>query len=177
MHNESNVSDSAVVEAKSNMGYPVSAVPMVFAFSKGEMKDIASDLVSVDLFPRITGTSDSYHRIPLTLALSQVFGNDGKTEITRNGYGFQGEVSGGGTLGEGSDKAVQFRLRGPDIYQTSIYGQHDESVFSLSAKKGAFHVGDRSYSLSTLTDQSRYGRGVEGQLQFGKTQGRAIIIT
>jgi hypothetical protein len=201
VHNESNVSDSAVVEVKSNMGYPVSAAPTVFALNKGEMKDIAvsvqtdpklsyiskdhlqvtvrllrdkqvvaSDLVSVDLFPRITGTSDSFHRIPATVTLSQVFGNDGRTVNGGNGYGFQGEIEGGGTLAEGSDKTLQFRLRGPDIYQTSIYGQHDEYVFSLSSKHGAIHIGDRPYSLSTLTDQSRYGRGIEGQWQFGHTQ-------
>jgi hypothetical protein len=114
---------------------------------------------AVEIVPRTTGEDDRYHRIPVEASIRTVYQ---KRETTRTG--FQGNISGEGSLDEEGKKNIKFRLRGPDIYDTSILAERDEYFISYFTKRVHVAIGDKFYSLSPLTERNRYGRGVETEI-------------
>jgi hypothetical protein len=112
----------------------------------------------VEIIPKINGVEDNYHRIPAAAIFRYVSEkNNDRTS------GFQTEFRGEGTLDEEGKKHVKFDFRGPDIQNKSVFGERDEYLFSYWTKDHELHFGDRSYSLSSLTENYLYGRGVEGK--------------
>ncbi len=124
--------------------------------------------VSVDVIPKVTGESDPYHRLPIKLALVYS-GRDQKG-------GFQAEFSGRGSLDEESKRWVDFLFRFPDIQEISRYGYRDEYRLSYHQKHLDLYFGDRSYSLSPLTERLSYGRGVEANVNHGKLESGALYL-
>ena len=112
--------------------------------------------VSVEIIPKVTGESDPYHKLPVQVALIGA-GQDGKS-------GFQVELSGSGDLDEEGTQRLDFLFRGPDIQDRSRRGKRDEYRISYHYEHLSLHFGDRSYSLSPLTDRLSYGRGVEANV-------------
>jgi hypothetical protein len=112
--------------------------------------------VSVEIIPKVTGVFDPYHKLPVQVALIGA-GQDGEN-------GFQVELSGSGALDEEGTQRVDFLLRGPDIQDRSRRGKRDEYRISYHHEHLSLHFGDRSYSLSPLTDRLSYGRGVEANV-------------
>jgi len=115
----------------------------------------------VNVIPRITGETDPFHKIPMEVTFRQ--GNQKNDELTR---GFQTEVSGEGTLDEEGKRHVSFLFKGPDTQDESNFGERDESHLSYWTNDYTLHLGDRSYSLSPLTENYRYGRGIEGRVKL-----------
>lgn len=188
IHNESNVADTVELKAESANGYPIALHPSRIFLDRGQSATvtavvqsdaksmemvyerfqifakfihdphwIVSQSIPVNIIPRLAKPMDRFHRIPVQIVLSEAM----QSANHKMKSGFQGEIAGEGQLVEGTDKKIAFRFRGPDIYQTSIYGQHDEYVIGYESKPFELHVGDRPYSLTTLTERSRYARGVE----------------
>lgn len=116
--------------------------------------------VSVEIIPRVTGKLDPYHRLPIQVALIAA----GQDETG----GFQAELSGRGSLDEEGKRSVDFLFRGPDIQNKGTRGKRDEFRVSYRHEHLVLHLGDRSYSLSPLTERFRYGRGVEAKVSRGK---------
>ena len=112
----------------------------------------------VQVIPRVTSTIDPYHRISGWLKIASM-SEEGQ-------IGTQGEFSGSGYLDEAKTQRIDVLLRWPDTTEKGIFGLRDEYRLSLRGKRGEIHIGDRSYSLSPLTEQFRYGRGVEGALNL-----------
>ncbi|MCK4828745.1 hypothetical protein KA005_74125, partial [bacterium] len=112
--------------------------------------------VSVEIIPKVTGEFDPYHKLPVQLALIGA-GQDGEN-------GFQVELSGSGGLDEEGTQRLDFLFRGPDIQDRSRRGKRDEYRISYHYEHLSLHFGDRSYSLSPLTDRLSYGRGVEANV-------------
>lgn len=118
--------------------------------------------VSVDIIPRITGRFDPYHRMPARLSIIGAGGNGDEDE------GMQLEFSGSGSLDEEGKKRVDFLFRSPNLQEESSFGNRDEYRFSYYDDVLDFHLGDRSYSLSPLTERYRYGRGAEINIHPGR---------
>jgi len=116
--------------------------------------------VSVAIIPKVTGELDPYHKLPVKIGLIGA-GKDKQT-------GFQIEFSGWGSLDEEGKRKVEFLFRGPDIQDISRHGKRDEFRLSYRQKHIDLHFGDRSYSLSPLTQRFSYGRGVEADIHLGK---------
>ena len=115
----------------------------------------------VEIIPRISGVEDNFHRIPTEITFRYVSqSNNDRTS------GLQTEVQGEGTLDEQGKQHVKFRFRGPDVQDKSILGQRDEYSLSYWTKDYELHFGDRNYSLSWLTENYLYGRGLEGKLNI-----------
>lgn len=132
-----------------------------------EIKKIVSEekTVSIDVIPKITGVFDPYHRLHTQIK----FIGAGKKEKGEGGKsGFQVEFSGSGFLDEEGEKKIDFLFRGPDIQDKSIFGERDEYRLSYYDSLLDLHIGDRSYSLSPLTETYRYGRGAEVDIHPGK---------
>jgi hypothetical protein len=115
----------------------------------------------VDITPRVSDKQDPYHRLPSEIILSYVSEDNGDSDS-----GFQATIQGRGTLDEEGTQHVSYKFQGPDIQNKSVLGQRDEYFFSTWTDKYELHFGDRSYSLSPLTENYLYGRGAEGKLNL-----------
>ncbi len=127
----------------------------------GNEKVKANASCCVEIVPRITGVEDRYHRIPTKLTFRYVSEEDGES-----GSGFQTELAGSGKLDEEGKKRLEFLFRSPDIQDESVFGERDECYLGYRTEKYEIYLGDRSYSLSPLTQNYRYGRGAEGKLNL-----------
>jgi hypothetical protein len=74
--------------------------------------------------------------------------------------GMQGDVTAKGFLDKDKKHYVDLRLRGPDQYSVSVLGRHDEYFCGYAYSGFTLEAGDQAYSLSTLTELHKYGRGV-----------------
>jgi hypothetical protein len=115
--------------------------------------------VSVEIIPKVTGEFDPYHRLPIQLGMV-VAGRDERA-------GVQAEISGAGSLDEEGKRMVDFLFRSPDIQGQSSFGKRDEFRIGYRYENLSLHAGDRSYSLSPLTERFVYGRGVEARTSRG----------
>lgn len=120
---------------------------------------------SVDIIPRVTGEESRYHTVPVEMTLRQVAQKNGNWK-----GGFQAEISGSGTLDEKGEKHVSFRFKGPDTLDQSRFGERDEYYLNYWTKDYGLHVGDRIYSMSSLTERCFYGRGIEGNVSIRNTR-------
>jgi hypothetical protein len=114
---------------------------------------------SIEIIPKVTGEMDRYHRLPVQVGL--VVG--GKEEEA----GLQAEISGRGSLDEEGERWVEFLFRAPDVQEKSTYGKRDEFWVHYRYQHIDLHVGDRTYSLSPLTERLSYGRGLEADIHHG----------
>ncbi len=119
----------------------------------------ARQTVSADIIPRKTEETDHYRRLPLQMALIYA----GK----ENRGGFQVEFSGSGRLDQTGKRRYDYLFWGPDIQNKSSWGKRDEFKISYWSKHYDFHIGDRSYLLSPLTEKQSYSRGVEANFRPG----------
>ena len=126
-----------------------------------DSKTKATSTSFVEILPRISGVEDNFHRIPAELIFRYVSQkNQDRTS------GIQTEFRGEGTLDEEGKKHIKFRFRGPDVLDKSIFGEHDEYFLSYWTEEYELNFGDRNYSLSQLTENYLYGRGLEGRLNI-----------
>ncbi len=133
----------------------------VEAVEDSKTKAEAKSASSVEILPRISGVEDNFHRIPAELTFRYV---SQKNEERQSGL--QTELRGGGTLDEEGKKHIQFRFKGPDIQEKTTFGERDEYFLELRTEDYELGFGDRSYSLSSLTENYLYGRGLEGKLNI-----------
>lgn len=127
---------------------------------------------SVNIFPRITGETDLYHRIPAELAV-RIDGRRGE----ESEHMLQGEFSGKGSLDEQGDHQVAFLFQGPDTLENGLaFGEHDRYFLGYQNKRLDLGVGDDYFFLSRLTEQSIDGRGVNGSLHTGDFEFKAYYM-
>ncbi len=88
------------------------------------------------------------------------------TTVTARGFvdngtpGYQLEWRGSGTFGEHHEREVDFLFKGPaPNLDTTLLGVRDEYRLTYRSPLVDVMVGDQSYRLSRLTEQSQYGRG------------------
>jgi hypothetical protein len=127
--------------------------------TKIKAKAVAESIV--DVVPKISGVEQLYHTIPTELTVRYVSHKNEERDS-----GVQTEIRGQGTLDEEGKHHIKYRAIGPDLQQKSILGERDEYTLSYWTDKYELHFGDRSYSLSSLTENYLYGRGLEGRLNL-----------
>jgi len=136
----------------------------------GETVGTAYLVVNVDIIPRHPQATDLYQRLPVTVSTS-VVGREGRT-------GVEVEVSGAGFLDEAHQQSLDFLVRQPDQQAASGLGQRDEIFAKYSQPKWSVGAGDLYYGLSTLTEQCRYGRGLQVELRpSGPWSGKAYHLS
>jgi hypothetical protein len=106
--------------------------------------------VAVEGVPLRAG-GDSWLRFPVTLSAFGV--DDGSRSAT------QFTVFGDGFLDEARRRRLQLFVRGPDREGRAILNQRDEVWGVLELPWLVLSAGDRAFTLSELSAQSRYGRG------------------
>lgn len=136
----------------------------VGALIKDEAGDsvFTADKSIIVVIPRVRPKGDYYVRIPTRLATRFI--------SDRNATALQVDWSGTGYLDEKGDYKVDFLIRGPRGIERNIYGLRSEYSARVQSKYGEVQVGDVSYSLSPLTEQSRFARGIRSAVYIGKGQ-------
>jgi hypothetical protein len=133
------------------------------AVTSGAVRARARAVQPLEVIPRITGVEDRFHRIPVQVAIRNMWEENG-TRVSR----FQAEFRGEGTFDEQETRHVAFAVRGPDSKQNRLLGRRDEYSFSHWTETYEIGVGDHGYSISPLLESYRYGRGVKGKLALGR---------
>jgi hypothetical protein len=131
------------------------------AVTKDDTVTTAAAKSIVEIIPRKAALEDEYHRIPAELTFKSVVQENDTRES-----GFQTQFRGRGTLDEEKTKHISFSFEGPDIENETIFGQRDEYTLSYWTEDYELHFGDRSYSLSPLTENYLYARGIEGKVNI-----------
>ena len=117
-----------------------------------------------DVVPSNKNKFDPYNRFPVMVTPLFITGNrSGKRE-----YAFMLDVFGVGMLNNKKGNILEFHFRGPNRRGESLLGIYDEYYVRYMTPKSKIIVGDNNYSLSYLTEFSRYGRGVGYEHTFKK---------
>ena len=112
----------------------------------------------VEVVPRITGEEDQFIEFPVEATL-RAAGQQGKN-------GAQIELGGAGSLSENRTDHLEVLIRTPDIQSKSVLGQRDEYRIGYTTKSFDVFLGDRDFSLSPLTEFSRFAFGAGGSAVF-----------
>lgn len=132
---------------------------------QGDAVAITKDAV-LFILPGTPEPIDLYHRVPAKLSMIGS-AQDGE-------YAGQVELAGGGDIDEEGKKRVDFLFRGPDLQNKNIFGLRDEYRLNFYTDTFDILAGDQGYSLSPLTEQSRYGRG--GEVNFRRPMKGASVF-
>lgn len=118
----------------------------------------------VDVIPQVAVVDDRYLELPLRVT--------GRTAGEDDRLGGQVEVTGSGSFMEDRSDRFELMVRTPDIQSQSSIGLRDEYRFRYTAGLGELQAGDWNYSLTPLTELSRYAFGGKGTVRYkGVTAG------
>jgi hypothetical protein len=90
--------------------------------------------------------------------------------------GLQGDLAFRGFLDRKRKHQLDLRMRGPDQYRISTLGQHDEYYAAYIHSDFSVEAGDQAFSLSTLTEMYKYGRGMQGRFTRDRFSAGAFYL-
>lgn len=152
----------------------VSSKTMVLNSLKAYMvsNDLAfSNRVAVTVYPNNTKKPDLYHRFPITF--STIF-NSLKGLDTLNVFKFR--VNGQGFLDKGNEHYLNFEYSGPSQSDIVRFGDYERYSVLYKNKKMEAVLGHVNFSLSNITETSRYGTGGIISFDFGKTTATLFYV-
>jgi len=121
----------------------------------------ADALTQQDIIPRIYGGAEEYHTLPLELGFVALSESGGPSYV-------QARIAGSGTLDDMQRNKVDFFLRGPGRDEFNLFGlQREEYRFRYDGPAVNVTAGDKSYSLTNLTNLGQYGRGLDAAVRLG----------
>jgi uncharacterized membrane protein len=172
------------MDLRGNLEYPVAPQQTALTLAAGQSELVTVTVTTNDLLKRketyvlnIKAVTETAQGVPATVTKDAVlFILPGKPEqvdlyqrvparLTMIGalqdgqHGGQAELAGGGNIDEEGKKRIDFLFRGPDLQNKNIFGLREEYRFNYFGETLNVLAGDQGYSLSPLTEQSRYGRG------------------
>ncbi len=122
----------------------------------------AEALCAVEILP-ITPRGESWHKIPSILDIKQVYTKHGE----ECHMGFQASISGRGFLDDAGKHNVSFLFELPDFSENEILPEEVTYNIGYWTERYELYLGDRSYSLTSLTMSPLIGRGGEWKLNVG----------
>lgn len=120
----------------------------------------------IKVIPLREKQSDRFYQLPVDVKIVSLGKQTGTGKILS---GWQGEIYGKGYLAPFSSQQLEFRFRGPDQFQISPLGMTEEYFISYSSGIISAFAGDKTFSLTPLTEQCRFGRGAEFSFTKGNT--------
>jgi hypothetical protein len=141
---------SVVIPAPKTTTSAVQSVTSVTAVASGHASVTAAASVRVPIMPR-----EAYAPAPIQFIESHIRLIGASSPRGGNGA----EIFGSGTLREGGNAQLEYlarRING----QGSMFGDRSEYRVSLSSPRFSVTAGDQVYTLSSLSESGRFGRGV-----------------
>jgi len=112
------------------------------------------------VLPSKKAKRDVYFRFPVNT--SATFLSTNRNEKFESA--FQYLVEGNGSLDPKGKHLLGFRARWPNHTDLSFLGLYDQYYLYYKSKNLDVFLGDKSYTITPLTENSRYGRGAETRL-------------
>jgi hypothetical protein len=130
-----------------------------------------SNRVAITLYPNNTKKPDLYHRFPITVStiFNSLTGLD-----TLNVFKFK--VSGQGYLDRANEHYLNFEYSGPSQSDIVRFGDYERYSILYKNKKMEAVAGHVNFSLSNITETSRYGTGGILSYDFGKTTATVFYV-
>ncbi|TXH20490.1 MAG: hypothetical protein E6Q95_05645 [Chitinophagaceae bacterium] len=100
---------------------------------------------------------DRFFRFPINASVSYLHSKFD----TLSQKGFQYEVFGSGSLTKDNRHLLEFKAASPSPIGLNAYTQYEEYFVRYKNDRLQIHLGDQSYASSYLTENARYGRGVD----------------
>ena len=113
--------------------------------------------ISVKIIPIKPADEDIYHRLPAVVSVNYI----GLSNRGDYRDGFQGELSGIGSLSHDNSDIIQFHAITKNPTEFNAFTPYEEYFVNYKNKNFSAHLGDKGYSSSLLTEFARYGRGAE----------------
>ncbi len=126
--------------------------------------------IVVETVPRADVRPILFETIPTTVTARAYVDNDMP--------GYQLEWRGHGTLGKHHDREVDFMFKGPppENMENTLLGIRDEYRVTYRGPNLEVQVGDQTYRLSRLVEQSQYGLGLGVHLHPGPLTAGAFYV-
>lgn len=140
---------------------------------RGKGTVAAAAMTELEVIPRISGKADYFNKLPAEIGFLAI-GVGGA-----QGYG-QFRFQGAGSLDREGNHRLDFFFRGPgrglsrDIFYQFGY-QPEEYRLGYDSRNVNVHAGDGVYSLTRLTENGNYGRGLEAGAAFGRWSFRGYL--
>lgn len=124
-----------------------------------------SDQDIIRIYPAKSVKRDPYFRYPITLS-SNYIGRQRETD----GYqqNFQYVLSGNGYLDKDQDHHVRFLFTGPTQINIARIGNFAQRYMTYRFKQSELFVGQKTFGLSNLSENARFGAGFEVGHKFGE---------
>lgn len=132
---------------------------------------IFSDRKLITIYPSTTNKPDLYHRFPI--AVSTVYN---RIEGTEKISAFKYKVDGSGFLDRENKHFLSINYSGPNQRRIARFGEYDQYSALYRNNKIMATIGDVNFSLSSITELSRYGRGGIFSYKLGKTETSLFYI-
>jgi len=194
--NQGNTSSEIDLNITSHTGFPLEGGKRAFSLPPGEsavfrvgvrtdpgIREVTRERLSItaragnppgtreqawcylEILPRVSGTKSRYRRVPVMAAISYYSEEEdwGRPRA-------QASFSGSGNLSADGTQHVDFAFRGPDLGQNRVLGNRDEYYLNYRYGSHSIVLGDHSYSVSPLTENHRYGRGVRGKVRSDRLE-------
>ncbi|MFK7933367.1 MAG: hypothetical protein AB8G22_07645 [Saprospiraceae bacterium] len=129
-------------------------------------KKVAESYHFVRVIPILPETKDEYRNLPAQLRLTY-FGRERGKGFEDN---FQGELQIRGKIDSAETKEIAIGIRAPNQADATFAGQPDEYFASYTTPTLHAFIGDKTFSLSPMTEFARYARGIEASVRRGKEE-------
>ncbi len=123
------------------------------------------------VLPSQKAKKDVYYRFPVKASATYLTTN--RNDSFESAFQFQ--IEGNGTLDPEGNHRLGFLARFPNNTDLSFMGLYDQYYVNYANKNMDLFLGDKSFMVTPLTENSRYGRGAEASfflnngLKFGIT--------
>jgi hypothetical protein len=136
---------------------------------KCKIKDVENLFASVFTVPYITFStqkSDSYQRFPITASVNY----NRFTSNTLNFGAFLFDFTGSGFIDSKNKHKVEFIARGPNRFSLPRFGNIDQYLLSYNFSGWTIDLGDKMFTVSEITDNARFARGIDLKKKIGKNE-------
>ncbi len=144
--------------------YPSSVYLQLEALVKQDSVISARASSKVNIISNLSFKEDIYYRFPIEASTMLLFRN----RLGESESAIQYELKGEGNFDPLKRDRYAFRFFGPDRFDFSSFSNYSEYYFNYQSEKFYFHVGDKNFSSSLLTEQARYGTGAELSYKLNK---------
>jgi hypothetical protein len=134
---------------------------------KGNRELAAEGRSITEILPRNRKIPETMIRIPSIVATRYLSGTS-SFSTPKNFSAIQLEAKGSGRLDEGGKQLFEYLVRTcPDARKYSLYGYPDEYFVHYKTSLVDAAAGDQIFTMTQLTDNYRYGRGIQARVDVG----------
>jgi len=150
------------VDTDSNLRKSIRALTRLTAKIGDDSNIRAEGSAVVEVLPRITGEEKKYYTLPSEITLKQTL--DHSAEDT---YALQAVITGEGPLDEEESRFLKYRFQRSFPDETNLVSERDVFHLDVTGELWNMYLGDRFFTLSELTENSKYGKGAEANYSPG----------